>query len=163
MKRNEYLAGVNELYQGEVIGEGLTSSLLATCAPEQKLIISLLLQVESEAKIRLRPFLYRLGLSLQEDEQLRASGIAFAATLKDVPWQTAVTPLAELSKPYLERYRALLAAAPDSDRDYVAYMVAHEEAIINYFELEAQGKGREGMPDLLALLNYPLPTGAVRG
>jgi hypothetical protein len=42
-------------------------------------------------------------------------------------------------------------------------MVAHEEAIINYFELEAQGKGREGMPDLLALLNYPLPTGAVQG
>jgi hypothetical protein len=162
MKRDEYLAGVNELYQGEVIGEGLTSSLLASCAAEQKHIISLLLQVESEAKIRLRPFLYRLGLSLQEDEQMRAAGIAFAATLKDVSWEKAVIPLAELSKPYLQRYRALLAAAPDTDKDDVAYMVAHEHAIINYFELEAQGQGREGIPGLLALLNYPLPTGVAQ-
>jgi hypothetical protein len=29
VQRDDYPSGVNELYQGEVIGEGLTSSLLA--------------------------------------------------------------------------------------------------------------------------------------
>jgi hypothetical protein len=157
--REQYLVGVRELYQGEVIGEGLTSSLLATCAEEQKFIISLLLQVEGEAKIRLRPFLFRLGISLQEDESMRGAGIAFAATLKDVPWRTAVTSLAALSRPYLDRYRLLEAAAPERDRKHVAYMVAHEQAIVDYFELEAQGRGRDGINGLLALLDYPLPVG----
>jgi hypothetical protein len=54
-KSEEYLSAIQELYQGEVLGEGLTSRLLSICAAEQKFIVSLLLQVESEAKIRLRP------------------------------------------------------------------------------------------------------------
>jgi hypothetical protein len=36
-------------------------------------------------------------------------------------------------------------------------MVAHEQALVDYFELEAQGMGQEGLKGLLALLNYPLP------
>ena len=31
MRIEEYNAGVTELYQGEIIGEGLFSTLLATC------------------------------------------------------------------------------------------------------------------------------------
>jgi len=153
----QYLAGIRELYQGEVLGEGLTSQLLAICADEEKFVVSLLLQVESEAKVRLRPFLFKLGISVQEDESMREAGVAFAATLKDVPWRTAVAELAELSKPYLERYRLLEAAAPAADLEHVSYMVAHEQAIVDYFELEACGKGQDGIAGLQALLHYPLP------
>jgi hypothetical protein len=155
-KSEEYLSAIQELYQGEVLGEGLTSRLLSICAAEQKFIVSLLLQVESEAKIRLRPFLFRLGIPLQEDEKMREAGIAFAMTLRDIPWRSAAASLAELSRPYLARYRLLEAAAPEADREHVAYMVGHEQAIVDYFELEAQGRGEEGINGLLALLRYPL-------
>lgn len=58
MDKEKYLAGVTELYQGEVEGEGLFSTLLGTCPAEHAYGVALLLQLESEAKARLRPFLW---------------------------------------------------------------------------------------------------------
>lgn len=115
MDRDEYLAGVTELYQGEVIGEGLFSCMLSTCAPEHRNAVAQLLQLESEAKIRLRPLLLRLGISIVEDESLRAAGVAFAKQLAEKPWREAMRSLGELSQPYLRRYKALEANAPAAD------------------------------------------------
>ena len=75
MRDDKYLEGVTELYQAEIIGEGLFSTLLATCSAEHAYGMALLLQLEGEAKVRLRPLLWRLGISVVENQAMRAAGI----------------------------------------------------------------------------------------
>jgi hypothetical protein len=80
MEREEYLRGIASLYAAEVLGEGLASRWLELCSErEQKYKLSLFLQLESEAKVRLRPLLARYNLSLVEDQGQRAGGDACAS------------------------------------------------------------------------------------
>jgi hypothetical protein len=79
MDRQEYLTGIGELYAAEVLGEGLANRWIQlTTDPIQKYKLGLFLQLESEAKVRLRPLLARHGISLVEEEQHRAAGAAAA-------------------------------------------------------------------------------------
>jgi fermentation-respiration switch protein FrsA (DUF1100 family) len=64
MDKQEYLTGIGELYAAEVLGEGLANRWLElTTDPFQKYKLGLFLQLESEAKVRLRPLLARHGVS----------------------------------------------------------------------------------------------------
>jgi hypothetical protein len=156
MRIEEYLAGITELYQGEITGEGLFSTLLAACPPEHAYGMALLLQLEGEAKVRLRPLLWRLGLSVVEDQAMRAAGIQAADKLKQMPWRQAMLELAELVEPYLARYRALEAAAPDSDKAAVHFMVAHEVTVLRFAELAAAGD-KHAVQEVLNQLEHPWP------
>src|SRR5260370_10360289 len=106
MRIEEYHAGVTELYQAEIIGEGLFSTLLATCPQERAYGMALLLQLEGEAKVRLRPLLWRLGLSVVEDQAMRAAGIQAADKLNQMPCRQALPELANLAKPSFGPYQA---------------------------------------------------------
>ena len=157
MRIEDYLAGVTELYQAEIIGEGLFSTLLATCPQEHAYGMALLLQLESEAKVRLRPLLWRLGLSVVEDQAMRAAGIQAADKLKQMPWREAMLDLAELVKPYLARYQALEAAAPESDKAAVRFMVNHEVTVVRFAEFAAAGDQRAAHQEVLKQLEHPWP------
>jgi hypothetical protein len=151
------LKGVAELYSGEVIGEGLASRWLALAeSSEQKFKLSLFLQLESEAKVRLRPLLARLCLSLVEDASQRSAGAAAAEQFAKQPWVDAMQSLADLSRPYLRRYEALLHAARESDLANIAFMVAHEQAVVTIAEKESQGDPSSTV-ELQRLLAYPFP------
>jgi hypothetical protein len=75
MDHDAYLAGIAELYAAEVLGEGLASRWLELSShPDQKYRLALFLQLESEAKVRLRPLLARYGLDLAEDFMVAHEG-----------------------------------------------------------------------------------------
>lgn len=60
MDKNAYVEGVAALYAAEVLGEGLASRWLQlTSEPVHQYKLGLFLQLESEAKVRLRPLLAR--------------------------------------------------------------------------------------------------------
>src|ERR1700730_14492137 len=102
MNHGAYLAGVAELYAAEVLGEGLASRWLElSSTADQQYKLALFLQLESEAKIRLRPLLARLGLDLVEHERHRSAGAAEAETFASMPWKVAMANLADLARPYL--------------------------------------------------------------
>ncbi len=156
MDADEYAAGVAKAYQDEVMGEGMTCGFLAWCPDDLKTVMATLLQLESEAKVRLRPLVHRMGLPLAEDERGRQIGREYAEGWRDIPWGEAALKLAELAKPYLERFKQLEAAAPDGDKPFLSYMVAHEQAIIDYCELEAAGQRQAGLDRLVSVLEHPL-------
>ena len=156
MDRNAYLAGVAALYAAEVLGEGLASRWLERASdPDQKYRLGLFLQLESEAKVRLRPLLARHGLSLVEDESQRAAGAAVADRFAALPWKDAMATLAELALPYVHRFQALLAAAPPEDVPLVQFMVDHERSVVSIAGREAAGEGIMDR-ELSAMLAYPL-------
>ena len=69
MDKQEYLTGIGEMYAAEVLGEGLANRWMElTTDPTQIYKLGLFLQLESEAKVRLRPLLARHGISLVEEE-----------------------------------------------------------------------------------------------
>jgi len=155
VERNAYLTGVADLYAGEVFGEALASRWLAlSSGPDQKYKLALFLQLESEAKVRLRPLLARHGLDLVEDERQRSVGAADAERFASLPWKVAMTRLAELALPYLQRYQALLGAATAEDAPMVSFMVSHEQALISFCTREAAGDEFSDR-DLLSMLSYP--------
>ena len=157
MDRTAYLNGVAALYSGEVWGEAFASRWLEQCTdPRHKHVLSMLLQMESEAKVRLRPLLAKLGLSLIEEEGQRAAGAAAALPFSTLSWPDAMRALADLARPYQDQYQALLDVAPSSDTPVVAYMVAHEQAIVRFAGRVAAGDSCADA-ELLPLLAHPLP------
>ena len=72
-----------------------------------------------------------------------------------MPWEEAMATLAELARPYLERFQALLAAAAPEDASMVSFMAAHEAAVIRIAKQEASGDGSMDR-ELLTMLSYPL-------
>jgi hypothetical protein len=156
MNHDAYLAGIAELYAAEVLGEGLASRWLELSPnPEQQYKLSLFLQLESEAKIRLRPLLSKYGLTLVEDQRQRAAGTAVAEKFASMTWTAAMAELAVLAQPYVDRFRALLDAAPPDDVPLVTFMVNHEAAVIRIARHESVGK--ETMAhELLPMLLYPM-------
>jgi hypothetical protein len=156
MDDDAYLAGIAELYAAEVLGEGLASRWLELSAvPDHKYKLALFLQLESEAKVRLRPLLARRGLNLVEDERQRSAGAAVAAKFASMPWRAAMAELAVLARPYLDRFQALLDAAPFEDVPWISFMVAHEAAVIGFAQREARGD-ESTERDLLPMLLCPI-------
>ena len=157
MHFDEYRAGVSELYQGEVYGEGLFSTLLASCGEEHAYGMALLLQLEGEAKVRLRPLLWRYGLAVMENEAERAAGIEEALRMQSMPWCEAMRELAALVMRYLPRYQALAAVATESDRPHVEFMVNHELTVLRFAELAAAGERSAAAQVVLSQLEHPWP------
>lgn len=156
MDHDAYLTAIAELYAAEILGEGLASRWLELAADaDQKYKLSLFLQLESEAKVRLRPLLARYGIDLAESQSQRSAGAAAAERFASMPWKEAMAILADLAGPYLERFQALLAVASPEDLPLVNFMVAHEGAVIRIALREAAGE--ESMDrELLSMLSYPL-------
>ena len=161
MDHDAYRAAVAELYAAEVLGEGLASRWLELSSdPNQKYKLALFLQLESEAKVRLRPLMARHGLDLVEDQRQRSAGAAVAEKFASMDWKDAMATLADLAGPYLERFETLLAAAAPEDAPMVSFMVTHEAAVIRIAKREAIGDGSMDQ-ELLTMLSYPLVRASV--
>jgi hypothetical protein len=155
MDREEYLRGIASLYAAEVLGEGLASRWLELCTDrEQRYKLSLFLQLESEAKVRLRPLLARHSLSLVEDQIQRAAGASAAEKFAAVPWREAMATLSELALPYVHRFQALLDVAPLEDLPLIRFMVDHEQQVVRVAAREAAGESIMAS-QLVVMLAHP--------
>ena len=82
MADSAFLKGVMELYQGEVMGEVVFYELLRTAEDDnQRYKLATMLQLESETKARLRPWLFHHRLDLSEDAAVRAQGLSMAENI----------------------------------------------------------------------------------
>jgi len=156
MDQDSYRTGIGELYAAEVLGEGLASRWLELSSDsDQKYKLALFLQLESEAKVRLRPLLARHGLNVVEDQDLRMAGAAVAEKFAAMPWKEAMATLADLARPYLERFQTLLAVASPEDAPLIRFMVVHEGSVIRIAQREAAGEGCMDL-ELIPMLSHPL-------
>jgi hypothetical protein len=62
----------------------------------------------------------------------------------------------EITKFYVEKFRAIEAAAPDSDREVAHSMVIHEQSIHTFARMELEGDAANSLNDVIAQLQYPL-------
>ena len=158
MDRAEYLSGVRELfYQGEVLGEAFSSRALGLeTDPMLRYKWGCLLQLETETKARLRPFIARLGLSIEEADVSSQVDAAFESWAGK-SWREHMEELVGITDFYLGKFRELEAAAPADERAVASAMVKHETAINVFARRELAGDSDHSVDLMVAELLYPLP------
>jgi len=158
MTRDEYLAAINEFfYQGEVLGEAVFAyHVKHETDSGRRRKWAALLQLETETKARLRPFLYSLGLSLaQDDVSARIEEITASFATKS--WQQHMKEIDEITQFFLGKFRAIEASAPvGPEREMASAMVEHETSINNFAKRELAGDGTGSLADVEAQLRWPL-------
>ena len=158
MNRSEYLKAINEFfYQGEVLGEAFFAYCVAKEGDsERRHKWATLLQLETETKARLRPFLTSLGLSVaQDDVTSRISEITAGFSSKS--WQQHMHEIDEITTFFLGKFREIEAVAPAGvERDMARAMVVHETAINNFAKRELAGDGTNSLTEVTSQLNWPM-------
>jgi len=153
----EYPACINELYQSEVVGEAAFLALIKAARNERdKYHFTTLLQLETETKARLRPFLFRHGLELDESQVGTEQVAGIVALYRDNSWPEFLTGLKPMIEQFLGRFEEIAAAGPDEDQGILRSMVRHEQSYMHWIEKETAGE--EGALDVaISELEYPLP------
>ena len=151
-------AGLIELYQGEVLGEVVFDALLATAEnADQRWKLSMLLQLETETKARLRPVLAALGIDLAESAEMRSQGLALAASLGPLPWAEKMSTIyVLLSETFVPRYEQIEASFTGNS-EAAKSMVEHETALMEMARREAAGESEGSAAGVEALLTHPIP------
>jgi len=153
-----YPACIRELYESEIFGEASALALIDAAKNERdRYCFGTLLQLETETKARLRPFLARHGIRLTEDMDLsEVEGMvgAYKATSSLREFAGTIKPAIQH---YLSRFQEIAQAGPAEDRDVLESMVRHESAILKWLTMESEGNLRGSLDDMIRELQYPLP------
>lgn len=141
MSTEPFEVGLQELYQGEIIGEVVFDALLAEFdEPDQRYKLATVLQLETETKARLRPAMMQLGLNVAEDEESRLAGKHLATLVKGMAWKDAMTVLRDAVEPYLARYQSIADNAPKAHQALAQSMVVHELSVYDFLAEESAGE-----------------------
>ncbi len=152
-----YRAGVQALFDGEVMGERLLLALHAAAkTPRDAAHFATLLQLETETKARLRPLIVKLGLRLAETADL--SGVpARVAGYLDSVWAAYAAATATHLRGVLARYEAIAAMGPPEDQPVLRAVVRHEAALLRWAEMESAGPSSESLAAVTEMLAFPMP------
>lgn len=156
MSELDYPACINELYQSEVLGEAAFLALLKVAKNErEKYHFGTLLQLETETKARLRPFLIRCGVEVDESLDNGEAVSGFLTLYQQSEWLDFLAQLKPMIELYLARFREIAEAGPADDKHILESMVRHEESYVHWIEKETAGE--EGALDVaISQLQYPL-------
>ena len=150
---------LDEVYQGEVIGEAFFNTLLPRFkSPEQQYKLGSLLQLETEFKAKVRPIAIAHGLDPVEREESRQKGQGFADSLEGETWEEVMASFAGLMTTFVTRYKEMGAAVPSDYKEFGVHLAAHEKSIGDFVKLEAAGETINSIDDVVKQLNHPLPS-----
>lgn len=156
MSLTPYLAGVQALFDGEVMGERLLLALYAAAKSSRDAWhFAHLLQLETETKARLRPLMLKHGLSLAETADLSTVPGRVADYVAQ-SWSDYATASATRLGAVLTRYEAIAALGPIDDQAILQAVVRHESALLAWALAEAAGGAGNSLAEVVALLNFPL-------
>jgi len=146
---------LQELYQGEIIGEIILDKMLHLFSePDLKQKIGVALQLETETKARLRPALMQLGLDIAEAEGSREVGLELATVMRGKNWREAMSTLRDIVKPAVERYQEIAAAAPAEFQSLAQSMVVHEQSLLDFAEQELSDNTENSLDAIIAQLEH---------
>lgn len=152
----DYPACLRELYQSEVFGETFAHALMNAAKNDRdRYHFATLLQLETETKARLRPFLVQHGLSLEEDADV-SQVEAVVGAYQTMEFQSFTALIKPSVEQFLKRFEEIEQAAPEADHAMVASMVKHERAILTWLEQESCAASDTSLDAMIAELQYPI-------
>ena len=97
----------------------------------------------------------QLGLSIAQADQSK-NITELAKSFPSKLWRRHMEETTHVTAIYVEKFREIENAAPDSEREITRSMVVHEAAIKRFAELELAGDEKNSLNDVIAQLKYPL-------
>jgi hypothetical protein len=157
MAEVNYPECIRELYESEIFGEAIGLALVAVAKNDrERYHHATILQLETETKARLRPFLYKYGISLTEKADLSAVP-QLVASYQSGSWKEFMTGAIPVVKQFLGRFEQIAEAGPKEDQDYLQSMIRHEASILRWMEMEAAGETQGSLDAVIEQLKFPLP------
>jgi hypothetical protein len=157
MAEIDYPACLRELYESEIFGEALTLALIAVSKDDRERYHNgTLLQLETETKARLRPLLYKYGISLSEEADLSPVP-QLVSSYEGMTWREFMSITIPVVQQYLARFKQIAEAGPDEDQKYLQSMIRHEASILRWMEMEAEGETEGSLDAIIEQLQFPLP------
>lgn len=152
----DYPACLRDLIESEIFGEAVSLALLEVAKTERdRYHFATLLQLETETKARLRPLLYKHGVSLSEkmpDDQIEEIVQGYL----DSSWEEFAAANKAVVEDFLQRFREIAAAGPVEDREILESMIRHESAILRWFDMESRGETQGSLDRIIDELQYPI-------
>jgi hypothetical protein len=157
VNESAYPACIRDLYESEIFGEAVFLALVEIAKnPREKYQLGTLLQLETETKARLRPFLFHHALSL--DETMDLAGVAVAVEgYQALNWPVFAAANIPVVQGFLSRFESILELGPTEDKRILQSMVNHEAAILRWVTMESESITDGSLDDVVAQLQYPLP------
>lgn len=153
----EYPSCINELYQSEVLGEQAFLALLPVARnARDRYHFGTFLQLESETKVRLRPFLKKYDMEFVESTEAGDTVNGIVTVYKENSWLDFLGALKPMIDQYVARFQEIAAAGPTEDQQILQSMVSHEQCFSYWIEKEVAGESGS-LDAVLDQLQHPLP------
>ncbi len=145
-----YRAELLAAYEGEIGGEITAATLIRHLAvdPVRAVKLDLLRRLEARVGAALAPIVERLGARPADMDRIAAGARDRALAIAD--WETLIGHFGPQLQPYVTRFEALRQAARPGDEAALDLLVAHEQALIQFGELETAGDESGAMACLIA-------------
>ena len=151
---DDYRALLLDAYKGEILGEALFGAFAARESGDRAVKLRVLERIEGTTASQLRPLVDAAEIDVAEDEATaRAQGRELAEGM-DIEWDSFVTSLHDALPSYLANFVRLRTMAIDANDPALVALVAHEQAINAFAELELAGQADCS----LAVLQWHLET-----
>ena len=157
MSSLEYPSCIRELYESEVFGETLALAIVEAARSERdRYHFGTLLQLETETKARLRPFLCKYNISLSEVMDMPDVD-GMVAGYREANWEDFMAGNIPVVQTFVSRFIEIAEAGPGEDQDILDSMVRHESSILKWLKIESGGGTESSLDDIIKQLQYPLP------
>jgi len=144
------------LFESEILGEAVFRGLVAEAKnPRERYHLGTLLQLETETKARLRPLLYKHGVSLDEEVDFSLLDIV-GTTYKESTWPEFAAANIPILEDFIRRFEAIAKIGDEDDRDILDSMVRHEASILRWATMESAGRTDGSLDDVIEQLVWPL-------
>lgn len=158
MNAPAYPACIRELYESEIFGEASALSLIKAAKDDHdRYRFGTLLQLETETKARLRPFLAKYALPLTEDMDLSDVDGMVGAYKSASSFREFAAVIRPAIVHFQSRFAQIAQAGPAEDQPVLESMVRHESAILKWLTEEMEGHPEGSLDDMIGELKYPLP------
>jgi hypothetical protein len=153
-------AYLSEIYQDEAFGEALFARLAEQARdPQQVACWRLLERLERVVKNRLARELERRGRDTSVEPRRIDNGHRYAAALAGADWPEQMFAFQEQIRIYTEDFRLAHARAPVDAKSATEFVLAHEQALLHFFEHEVAGTSTGSRDPIVAFLERHDPGG----
>ena len=144
---------LDKALESEVLGELLFQTAAAHAnQPEQQEKWLLLARLETQTLHKLQDFLQQNGWQASVSAMTRLGARASGVALGRMPWGLAMRLLRQGTGPFMRTFERMHAHADVQTRGFLAYLLAHEQALAEFARREIEEAGRDALAPVRALL-----------
>jgi hypothetical protein len=156
MKHAEAVQKLIEWHRGAVLDEELFLVLerSASSAPRQATKWHCLAMLKRKVQERLSTVLGQQRISVLPAEEDRQRGRDLAVPMSEAPWTKLMLQLLPLVEESLREMQQDASSMPKHLADLAQFVVAHEQALVDFMRCEVEGRPEEALSSAALVLGY---------